>query len=621
MSASLECSASGPVARTRGDRTNRFAVISTLVLIALTVAIVFTHRPGNLLRPFVAEWHFWVLSLHVVSMAVIVRFWGLPRTRRGKLIFAALNAFVMAVAGLVMFHLFEYAWIRLLQVVLRIAVVGCWTFAIGGAPVVLWWIWRRRCGVRKPLRMAKPWFACLLVLFIAEPIAATIKSAHERLAIPVLAKAAPEGEFHVAALGESSMLGWPYVAKVDDTKEFHSRFGIPAVYEWQLRRMYPGKKIVVHNLAKEGINLKLAFERLKTLEFRPNHILLYAGHNEFHYDVEELSIASKTLFFPLDRWLDKSPTFYLVNKELAARYAVRSLIVGQDRTLMDHPIAEPLTYIQRVERFRSQLEQFATYCRENGITAQWMVPACSESVYEPDRSTVLDGTSKDEQQALIRRYDEARALEAAGEWEKAGDVYRALLEEQPNFAEFHFRLGECLVNLKQYQPAQRHFQRARDDDGMPARANGDFCRQIAEVAAAFDIPCLDAADVLRPHTPFGILDRTMFLDNVHPTLRASYLLGTAAADQASQTSELQAHLGSPAAPVSADLPAALWDMQITVDDLIAAYKRTADDWRWLSRFRFDGARRMNEGLRFDELAQKLSTGAIQPGENGTEPLK
>jgi hypothetical protein len=118
-------------------------------------------------------------------------------------------------------------------------VAGCWSFVVLGAPFVVYWIWRRSRGVRNTFPIGKWWFACLMLLLAAEPTAAIIKVHRELMHIPVLAPAPEGNEFHIAAIGESSMLGWPYVTRDDGDGVFEPRFGIPAVYAWRLQQLYP----------------------------------------------------------------------------------------------------------------------------------------------------------------------------------------------------------------------------------------------------------------------------------------------------------------------------------------------------------------------------------------------
>ena len=178
------------------------------------------------------------------------------------------------------------------------------------------------------------------------------------------------------------MLGYPYQPK----------FGIPQVVAAHLRKLYPHCQVVVHNLAGEGLNLRLTLRKLQELKSRPDLLLVYTGHKEFYHDLEEILLTTESPFYVWDRWLSYSPTFCVLNRHLSQKAALRTLKSGTERQLIDRHICSPLLYERRLVRFRRQLEQLAEYCRGEGIATLWFVPAGSESAYEPNRSVVRRGT-------------------------------------------------------------------------------------------------------------------------------------------------------------------------------------------------------------------------------------
>src|SRR5262249_49536291 len=135
--------------------------------------------------------------------------------------------------------------------------------------------------------------------------------------------------------------------------------------------------------------------------------------------------------------------------------------------------------------------------------------------------------------------------ERKGAWGAAVQHYRSGLRAQPEFAEFHFRAGECLMHLRQFDEARDHFQRALEHDGHPVRATAEYRQAIEETGAAFSIPVVRAEDALRPHSPTGILDRSLFHDNVHPTLRGFFWMGVAGVDVLSESRCLESRFGRP----------------------------------------------------------------------------
>ena len=596
--------------RLDGDATIRYTVGCTAALILTSIVVLFWPSSGSFMQRFRLEWPIWMLVCQLLVVGGVAWKYGLPASRRGRVVFALSNGLLLTVAGLCLFHLMEFVLTRFLELMLRAAVAGSWGLALAGVPLVLRWIRQRRRGCRRPYALAKWWFLSAVVLVTAEPLAVLIDWQRYRLTFPSLDKTPHADELHIVTLGGSTMIGHPY----------NPRFGIPNVFAWRLQQMYPDQTVVMHNLAKEGINLQQAVARLENLEHRPHHLLLYSGHNEFYHGMEELVRTSSSPFLRIDHWLEWSPSFRLLSQPLAERLAVRTARVETGRAFIDFPVAPPLIHQRRLSRFRRQLQQLANFCRNRGITAQWFVPAAAESVYEPTRSVVSRGTNEAEKDELRQMHQRAKALESQGRWSLAADVYRDGLALQPGFAEFHFLLGECLFRLKQYDQAREHYALARDEDGHPVRANRDYRRAIADVAAENGIRVLDAAEVLRPHTEFGILDRSMFHDNVHPTLRGFFLLGAAAADDWCRSRRLEPRFGQSADVEPARFSQATKGLGVTVDDLVLAYRRAGHDLVHLARYRFDESRRRREGARYEHWAEQLKTGEIKPGDEGTESL-
>jgi len=262
----------------------------------------------------VVEWPIWMLVCQFLCMGTIVWIHGLPASGRHWLVFILANGLLLAFAALEAVKLLDFVVTRSLQAALRLSVVGLWGFMLVGGPLVFRWIWRRRgFGPRHSFPLAKWWFVSVLLLATAEPLAVLIDWHRHRLKFPQFDKMPQASELHVVALGASTMIGHPYDPK----------FGIPEVFAWRLQQMYPDRKVVLHNLAEEGINLRQAVARLEHLEVRPHHLLLYSGHNEFYHEMEELAKKANNPFRFLDRWLDWSPTFRMLSRPLSERLAVR----------------------------------------------------------------------------------------------------------------------------------------------------------------------------------------------------------------------------------------------------------------------------------------------------------
>jgi hypothetical protein len=274
---------------------------------------------------------------------------------------------------------------------------------------------------------------------------------------------------------------------------------------------------------------------------------------------------------------------------------------------------------ERLERFRQTLVQFARGCRQQGVSAIWFVPAAGEGTFEPNRSCSRTPLSAGRQEAICGKLAEARALEQAARWQDAEQVYRGLLDDEPEFAEFHFRLAESLVQQHRIPEAKRSFRTAIDCDGHPCQATSSYRQCIIDVAQQERIPLIDAEQELAAVTASGLLDRTVMLDHVHMTLRGYLTLGRAAAELA--VTESLVGEGATASVLDAvDYATFLAESDFDARDLATAYDRIAFALNYLRRHRYDTERRDAEADQYRRWAEGLRTGAIQPGEQGTESL-
>jgi tetratricopeptide (TPR) repeat protein len=383
--------------------------------------------------------------------------------------------------------------------------------------------------------------------------------------------------------------------------------------------MYPRHRVVSENLSLPGLSLRQAIERLQRLKFRPHLLLMYSGHNEFMHELAELA-ARPSLFGALDGMLNWSPTFRVLNLRLRRNLVLQSMVSGVGSDLVQWPISVPEIFEKRRLRFRQNLVQLANFARSRGIPMLWYIPAASESGFEPNRSVVDPHSQAAEVAALNRCFAEATDRERLEDWTGAAECYRAGLAREPQFAEFHFRLGECLLNQGQTDAAQRHFQDALDFDGHPVRLPRPFQQVIVEVGADFSIPVVFTGDALRRHTPTGILDKSLFHDNVHPTLRAFYYMGVAGADVLEKSGLLESRFGRPAEIPAGEFADAVREAKLDRIDLAKAHRGIANGLRWLARFRFDSTRRNEQSDRYVQIARRLETGEIDPGDEGTEAL-
>ncbi len=586
-----------------------------VVLTLATIPLIWTPlrlQPYRFLMH--ADWYLYVLGAQLVAMPLILVLAGRPRSRLAWCLFVLANVELAGLAYLSANDLLNLAAIHVLVLGLRVFIVSIWLFVLIGLPIVVWrLVTRARSASQGVSSLGKLWFSAAVFLLAAEPSASLVGRVLDnpyRLTLPADLPLPPPNELHVAFVGESTMAGFPYM-----------KFGIPKVVGWQLEQMYPKRKIVLDDLSAVGLNLRTALLRLKQLTVRPQLLLLYSGHNEFFYDVEELATDLDTPWEQFDSWLAWSPLFRVLDRRISRRIGVQDLEAQGARSLVDRPLASPEAREKRLARFGGQLEQLAGWCERLKIDQLWFVPAGTEADYAPNRSWLSCPPSKFQQAQIESFAEEGRSLQLAGRWQEAADKYRDAVQHYGDFAEFEFQLAECATQLGDRTEAAVFYAKALEADGLPVRMLAPWRHKVAEVARRHEIPFLDADDVLRPHTKTGILDRSVFLDYVHPNLRAYYHLGMAAIERLGSDKPWLGQVGSPQAPAHTDFASAVAAAGFTAKDLALAYRRTAEADRWMTRLRFESSRLTRDAQQYEDWSRRLEKSEITPGQSGTESLK
>jgi tetratricopeptide (TPR) repeat protein len=551
----------------------------------------------------------WLPLGQIVGIAGLLLVLRSPRTGRDWAGFTALNVWCLLAAMLCGLRLWEVTIAFVLNVGIRWGVLFAWVYAVAGFPLVVWMISRSRPGQRFARRAVRLWFGTTLMLVVAEPLAWWLQQSSEAIALPESLPDAPAGQLRIVALGSSTMAGHP----------FEPKFGIPQMLAWRVQEMYPERQVVLENLAVPGQSVREAIQCLQRLTLRPHLVVLYGGHNEFLHEMEECMNTGSGPYDFADSVLVNSPLIRWLHFQLTRLHVMRMRFTARF-ALIDRHVVPPMQAPLRLRKFEQALSQLARYGQRQSIPMLWYVPAASESGFEPSRSWVRSGTSAADEQELTQLWETIRELMRQEDWTSAAERCREGLAQQPQFAEFHFRLGECLLRMGQPQEAQRHFAQAKDYDGNPVRLPHDYQQVVQAVADRFGIATVNGESALRPFTPQGILDRSVIYDNVHPTFRGFFLLGRAGANAVFQKKLLAAKFGEPQAISQVAQSDAARHFEIQAADVAVAQRRISNGLRWLSLLRFDAKGRMQAADDWEELSRMIESGEAQPGERGIEPL-
>jgi hypothetical protein len=441
--------------------------------------------------------------------------------------------------------------------------------------------------------------------------------------LPVeFAGAAPRdaGEVEIVVLGESSAKGEPYG---DPDPPWTSWLSIGEIVGWQLGRAIPGRRFHVTILAKGGDTLERQHQKLAGLKRRPDLLIVYAGHNEFHsrfnwervVPPERPAPASRE---PTRRGAGLSTPLGRMIREAIARNGVEVAPPAQvTRRLVDWPVCTRAERAEILADFERRVEAITQYAERVGALPVLVIPPGNDAGYEPNRSVAVAPLTEPQIKAVIREFNAAKAAED-DDPSRSLAFYRAFLVKQPLFAEAHYRVARLLERSGDYEGANHEYVLARDLDGFPQRCPSDLQDTYRAVAARHPAALLvDGQSVLRALSRHGILDDHLFHDAQHPVLIGHVALAQAVLDGLRARRAFGWSGGAPAARIDPAECAEHFGMSlnrwaVVCGRVVFFYKRTA-------YLRHDPAHRLAIIARYEQAAREIRAGKT-PEETGVPGL-
>src|SRR5262249_15683073 len=129
---------------------------------------------------------------------------------------------------------------------------------------------------------------------------------------------------------------------------------------------------------------------------------------------------------------------------------------------------------------------------------------------------------------------EAEILHASGDFAGALGRYGAAHKLDPAVAEIDFRIAQTYLALPNAAKALKPFERARDHDALPFRADSELNRAVVSRSAGSDAKALALLDTIVTFSGAstnGIPGNDFFYDHVHLTFAGNYQLALGLAQQ------------------------------------------------------------------------------------------
>jgi tetratricopeptide (TPR) repeat protein len=332
-------------------------------------------------------------------------------------------------------------------------------------------------------------------------------------------------EFRVFVLGGSSAYGFPWGAE----QAFSS------VLERALQATWPQHDVNVINAAAMSYGShRLRILTHELLDYEPDLLVLYSGHNEFversFYDrLSQSEPLPEGLRLTLHRWRLYSALARLISPaeaadETATADAQAGELIGFDA---DRRYS---TNVAEAERetvrglFEDNLRAIVGAAEHAGVAVVLCTVASNEKSWSPNQ-TSWPGTM-----GRVELVAATAALERAAEANNANDpeaALRAVAEVETHTtsaARAWFEKGRALLASGRHQEAAEAFIAARDFDGQPGRAISSINDTIRRVAGDTDAVLVDTDATFRAMAFNQIPGFDLLEDYVHPKPGAHVLI-------------------------------------------------------------------------------------------------
>lgn len=339
-------------------------------------------------------------------------------------------------------------------------------------------------------------------------------------------KEKPVGTYRVFVLGESTGIGFPFFPN----GSFHR------ILLYRLNRAFPDKKIEIINLSITAINSYslLSFTN-EVIEMNPDAVLIYIGHNEYY---GALGVASNQRL-GLSRNIIKT-SIYLKRfrvVQLAFSFFRNAISVfsakdSQENMALMQIMAEKQEVVYGSNTFKSGLKQFEMnmdemlkkFNRQN-VPVYLSNVVSNEKDQKPFISKLNAATDTTrfmtEYNSGIKAYNK-KAFDTA--------LNKLLIANKidSSYAMNNFKLGELYYKKNDFVNAHRYYLDSKELDALRFRAPEAINQIIRKLSLKYhNIHLVDAKKKFIANSNHGIMDSTLFVEHLHPTLPGYFLLSDA----------------------------------------------------------------------------------------------
>jgi tetratricopeptide (TPR) repeat protein len=330
----------------------------------------------------------------------------------------------------------------------------------------------------------------------------------------------------VFVFGESAAFGDP-----------QSEFGLPRMLQAVLENRFPGTQFEVVNAAMTAINSHAILPIARDCPSKPGDVwVIYMGNNEVVGPYGAGTVfgpkAPRLAFIRWSLALKAMRTGQLFERVLASldRRPASKREWGGMQMFLSSQVRQDDPHMKTVyNNFQQNLADILTEGRRKGAKIVVSTVASNLKECAPFASLHRSDLNGSDLEKWGRLNEKGIGAQSGGNPGEATEQYRQAAQIDDNFAELHFRWGQCCLAAGQKEEAFRHFARARDLDTLRFRCDSrlnEIIRATASNREGEEIRLADSESAL------GHADQAnVFYEHVHLTIEGNYLVASSLAEQ------------------------------------------------------------------------------------------
>jgi len=333
----------------------------------------------------------------------------------------------------------------------------------------------------------------------------------------------PSGEVRIFSLGGSTTAGYGTTPEE----------AYPARVQALLRSSRPEVRVInLGRNALESFRIRAMVDDVLK-RFEPDVLVVHTGHNDF---------------INASRVVDVSRLARLSREAVGRRLAVmRTLRHSRVYRLVEHGVwalqdrgrptsAEDCTRLRRelfgraLVEYKRNVRAIARRARQAGVPLALCTVVSVTFGLPPFESVHREGLTYAERAAFLEHAGQMRHLLMRRQPKEAEAEGRMALRIDDGHANTLYVLGLCLLAQKRTDEARELFRRARDEDTSGWRAPGSVNRFLKKLAGEDGATLADLEQAFRARSRTRIVDTSLFVDSVHPTLEGYGIMAETIAD-------------------------------------------------------------------------------------------